>query len=135
MQILFGLWLLARLILWFAPSQGLWLAWAAELLFLALVAFELGQRVLGKRQWRNVIFLPVLLVLAIFDTAAYSSIDDPLRTTALYYGAVWMITLLIVIIGVALCPCLPGIAWASKSPRYPPGSITPPGAALHWSAY
>lgn len=108
LQLLFGLWLLVRLILWFAPAPGLWLAWAAEMLFIGLLAFELGLRVLGKRQWRNIVFIPVLLLLALFDTAAYLSIDNPLRTTALFYGAIWMITLLVVIIGGRVMPMFTG---------------------------
>ena len=112
LQLLFGLWLLARILLWFAteglPPAALWLAWAAEMAFLALLAYELGSRVLAARQWRNVLFLPVLLALALFNTAAYLESDQPARSTALYYAAVWMMALLVAIVGGRVIPLFTG---------------------------
>lgn len=103
LQLLFGLWLFARAVLWLAPELAL-LAWLAEMLFIALTAFELGQRVWARRQARNMLFLPVLLVLAVIDSASYLYADDPVMATPLHYGAVWMITAFIVIVGGRVTP-------------------------------
>jgi uncharacterized protein involved in response to NO len=103
LRLLFGLWLLARLVLWLAPGWML-LAWLAEMLFIALTMFELGIRVWPCRQWRNMLFLPVLLILALLDSASYRCVGDLSATTGLHYGAVWMVAALVVIVGGRVTP-------------------------------
>ena len=103
LKILFGLWLIARVILWLLPAAAT-LAWVAEMLFLSLLIFELGTRVWSKRQWRNMLFLPVLLALATLSTISYYSAENPQLSTRLHYGALWMITVLVVIVGGRVIP-------------------------------
>jgi len=107
LQLLFGLWLVARCLLWLLPGQ-LFFAWLAEMLFIALLIYELTQRVWAVRQWRNMLFPPVLIALALFNSASYWHADDPVLSTRLHYGAVWMITVLIVIIGGRVIPLFTG---------------------------
>lgn len=107
LKLLFGLWLIARLILWLLPGQ-LALAWLAEMLFIGLLIYELTYRVWAARQWRNMLFPPVLLALALLSSASYWSADDPLLSVRLHYGAVWMITVLVVIIGGRVTPLFTG---------------------------
>jgi len=68
------------------------------------IMFELGKRVWARRQWRNMLFLPVLLLLALLDAASYLNADDPLLASRLHYGAVWMVATLVVIIGGRVIP-------------------------------
>lgn len=103
LQWLFGLWLTARLVLWLTPELKL-LAWAAEMAFICLLGWELTTRVWPRRQWRNMLFTPLLLVLMALDTASFLQWDNTLLTTQLHYGAVWMITAFIVIIGGRVTP-------------------------------
>ena len=103
LKLLFGLWLMARLVLWLAPGWML-LAWLAEMLFIAITMFELGRRVWQRRQWRNMLFLPVLLILALLDSASYRNAENIFATTSLHYGAVWMIAAFVVIIGGRVIP-------------------------------
>jgi uncharacterized protein involved in response to NO len=107
LQALFGLWLLARLVLWLTPDWWA-LAWAAEIGFLAIVLWELTRRVWARRQWRNMLFPPILLVMAGLDTASYLGLDNPLAATRLHYAMVWMISLLIVIVGGRVTPLFTG---------------------------
>lgn len=107
LQLLFGLWLAARLVLWLAP-QWRPLAWLAEMLFIGLTGFELGKRVWARRQWRNMLFLPVLLALMLLDSCSYLVLDEPIAATRLHYGAVWMITVFIVIVGGRVTPLFTG---------------------------
>ena len=107
LKLLFGFWLAARIVLWLWPAQLL-LAWLAEMLFLALLIYELTIRVWAVRQWRNMLFPPVLLLLALLSTASYLSAADPLLSVRLHYGAVWMITVLVVIIGGRVTPLFTG---------------------------
>lgn len=103
LQLLFGLWLAARLILWLAPQWAV-LAWLAEMLFIAFIAVELGQRVWARRQWHNMLFLPMLLILMLLNSASYHYLEQAIMSTRLHYGAVWMITVFIVIIGGRVIP-------------------------------
>jgi uncharacterized protein involved in response to NO len=103
LQLLFGVWLLARLTLWLMPSAVL-LAWIAEMVFIALLMFELGSRVWARRQWRNMLFIPVLLGLAAINTISYISADDVITNTRLHYSAVWLVAILVVIIGGRVIP-------------------------------
>lgn len=107
LQLLFGLWLCARIILWLLPGHLL-LAWLAEMLFIGLLIYELTRRVWAVRQWRNMLFPPVLLALALLSTASYWNADDPVLSARLHYGAVWMITALVVIIGGRVIPLFTG---------------------------
>jgi len=103
LKILFSAWLVARITLWLAPSAAM-LAWAAEMLFIGLLMFELGTRVWARRQWRNMLFLPVLLGLATLNTISYTTADDLLLSTRLHYSAVWLVTIMIVIVGGRVTP-------------------------------
>ncbi|CAA0122630.1 Uncharacterised protein [Halioglobus japonicus] len=107
LQLLFGLWLVARLALWLLPQQ-LVIAWLAEMLFIGLLIYELTIRVWAVRQWRNMLFPPVLLALALLSSASYWSAADPLLSVRLHYGAVWMLTVLVVIIGGRVTPLFTG---------------------------
>ena len=107
LQLLFALWLLARILLWLAPGQLIF-AWLAEMLFILLLTLELTKRVWARRQWRNMLFPPVLLALAALNSASYWSADNPILTTRLHYGAIWMITVLVVIIGGRVIPMFTG---------------------------
>ena len=107
LKLLFGFWLVARLVLWLQPQQML-VAWLAEMLFIGLLAWELTRRVWAVQQWRNMLFTPVLLVLAALSSASYWSADDPALSVRLHYGAVWMITVLVVIIGGRVTPLFTG---------------------------
>ncbi len=103
LQLLFGVWLLARLTLWLMPSAML-LAWTAEMAFIALLMFELGSRVWARRQWRNMLFIPVLLGLATLNTISYLTADDIILNIRLHYSAVWLVAIMVVIIGGRVTP-------------------------------
>ncbi|MCB1688258.1 MAG: NnrS family protein [Halioglobus sp.] len=107
LKVLFGLWVIARTTLWLLPGQLL-LAWLAEMLFFGLLIYELTLRVWAVRQWRNMLFPPVLLALALLSSASYWNAGDPLFSARLHYGAVWMITVLVVIIGGRVTPLFTG---------------------------
>jgi len=118
LKILFGSWLLARLTLWLAPGIAV-VAWGAEMLFIALLMFELGSRVWARRQWRNMLFLPVLLGLALLDTISYATADELLLSTRLHYSAVWLITIVIIIVGGRVTPAFTANRLGLKIPPLP----------------
>ena len=119
LQVLFGLWLAARLLLWLLPGQPA-LAWLMEMLFILLIVHELTKRVWAVRQWRNMVLPLTLLALAVLNTASYLSADDPAASARLHYGAIWMITLLVVIIGGRVIPLFTGNRLGLKIAPLPP---------------
>jgi uncharacterized protein involved in response to NO len=119
LQLLFGLWLVARLVLWLAPQWSM-LAWLAEMLFTLFIASELGQRVWARRQWHNMLFLPVLLLLMLLSSASYLSLEHPVMATRLHYGAVWIIAVFIVIIGGRVIPLFTANRLGLKIAPLPP---------------
>jgi uncharacterized protein involved in response to NO len=60
------------------------------------------------RQWRNMLFTPVLLALALLSSASYWTALDPIQSASIHHGAVWMITVLVVIIGGRIIPLFTG---------------------------
>jgi uncharacterized protein involved in response to NO len=103
LKLLFGLWLLARLLLWLVPGLH-WPAYLAETGFLLILAWELTRRVWARRQWRNLLFAPVILALWALDTASHATVLSPPDSTRLHYGAVWLVALLVVIVGGRVTP-------------------------------
>jgi uncharacterized protein involved in response to NO len=103
LKVLFGFWLLARLLLWLLPGLH-WLAYLAETAFLLMIAWEVTRRVWARRQWRNLLFAPVILALWALDTANHASVSSPPDSTRLHYGAVWLVALLVVIVGGRVTP-------------------------------
>ncbi len=72
------------------------------------------------RQWRNILFLPVLLAIAALDIASYAQMANFPATTRIHYGAVWMITVLIVIVGGRVTPLFTGNRLEKKIKPLPP---------------
>lgn len=98
------LWLLPRLLLW-TPTP-LWLISSIEALFLAFAAFEVGQRVVKAKGWRNLFFVP-LFALAIFaNFASYAAVKGlpPFSASAVWQAMLWWFTLLLSVMGSRVIP-------------------------------
>jgi len=101
-----ALWLAARLAIAF--PQGLSPAWVAgiDLAFLPLAAVLLARPVIHRRQWRNLVFVPVLALLAVANLAMHLALFG--GAPGLLHGgeslAVLLITLLMVILGGRVIP-------------------------------
>ncbi|RUO76462.1 NnrS family protein [Pseudidiomarina taiwanensis] len=65
------LWFLARLLILSGSTSALPLAMIADLMFLPLTAFFVGQRVVKIRQYRNLIFIPVLVLMSVMNLFTY----------------------------------------------------------------
>lgn len=67
--ILVGLWMGARVLLWLAPDWSpLWLA-LPDLLCLALGSYWFARPVIRQKQWRNLVFVPAFLGIALLHLA------------------------------------------------------------------
>lgn len=100
---LFGLWLVwlsARLLLILnLASVPNWLVMVLDLLFLPLAAFFLARPIIKIKQYRNLFFIPVLLLLSVCNFLTY---EVSLSHGA--YAAILLITLVMTVMGGRVIP-------------------------------
>lgn len=103
---LFLLWLAGRLALLLPGLLPWWLPAMLDLLFLPLAATLLSIPIIRIRQWRNIVFLPVLLAMAaangIFHLAAYR--HDPVLQALAGNFMVMLVTLLMTVVAGRVVP-------------------------------
>jgi uncharacterized protein involved in response to NO len=98
---LVGIWLAARLLMAFPLGLPAWLLMLVDLAFLPAVAGVVARLVIAAKRWRNLIFLPVLILFAIANLAMHLGVmngDAELIRQAAYLS-VLLITLLMAVIG------------------------------------
>ena len=106
LAILVAAWLLGRTAILFAVHIPVWLVVAADLLFLVLAAVAMAYPVLKVRMWRNFMFVPILLMLALFNAVSHWGIhnDNPKVSIQVMHAAILLITLVVAIIGGRVMP-------------------------------
>ncbi|END2488237.1 NnrS family protein [Vibrio vulnificus] len=104
LALLVALWLLPRILLW--TPVPLWLTSSIEALFLALVAFEIGSRVVQAKGWRNLFFVPLFLLAIGANFASYATIKGmpPFTSSAVWQAMLWWFTLLLSVMGARVIP-------------------------------
>lgn len=68
---LVSVWLLARFLILFASESLLIVTMVVDIVFLPLTAFVVGIRIIKIRQYRNLVFIPVLSLMAIMNLFTY----------------------------------------------------------------
>lgn len=111
------LWLCGRLLLLFGQGLPLWLVAAVDLSFLPLAAWLLAKPLLAVKQYRNLFFVPVLLLLTACNLIMYLGLFlgryDLQQLGSL--NAIWLITLLMAIVGGRVIPMF--TANGTKTPK------------------
>jgi len=67
LALLFSFWLAARIAMFALPPELYWLTMLLELSWMPLAAMVLAQAVYHAKQWRNLFFVPLLLVMTILN--------------------------------------------------------------------
>ncbi|WP_022940300.1 NnrS family protein [Psychromonas hadalis] len=70
LALLFTLWLLARFAMFLLPPDIFWLTMILELSWMPLAALVLAQAVFHAKQWRNLFFVPLLLVMTLLNAVS-----------------------------------------------------------------
>lgn len=104
--------LAALVLLWLAGRAALFLPgpwqWAAgiDLLFLPLVALVLARSVIAVRQWRNAVFIPILLAMAAANAGMHRAAlhADVLLQARMGGTMVMLVTLLMTVMGGRVIP-------------------------------
>lgn len=103
LQLLFGAWLGARILL-IALPQALYVAMLLDSLFVLLTLTEFWQRVWPIRQWRNIPISLILLAMMGLNIASYLFNDEPTYYQQIHYALIFVFTLLITVIGGRVIP-------------------------------
>ncbi|MGM0824309.1 MAG: NnrS family protein [Pseudomonadota bacterium] len=95
------LWLAARILLAYAAFLPGWLLLLVDVSFLPLVAIIMARSVVAVRLWRNLLFLPVLLLLGTANAAMHLGVinGNALLIREASHLGVLTITLLMVVLG------------------------------------
>jgi len=117
LAILVFIWLLARVALLLPLYFPTWLIVTLDLSFLPLAAFALAIPIIKTKLWRNLMFVPILLIMsitnAVFHYAAFNA--DLLLTTQAANFMVLLITLVMCIMGGRVFPMF--TANGTQTPR------------------
>jgi len=99
-------WLLGRLSLAFGSFLPAWLLMAIDLSFLIFAAIAMAYPVIKVKQWRNIIFTPMLLALALLNGASHWGVLNQRPDLALQalHGAVLLVTLFVIVVGGRVIP-------------------------------
>lgn len=103
---LFTLWLAARLLILYGPNDYVSVIMLIDIAFLPLTALLLGARIVKIRQFRNVIFIPVLLLMAFTNLLTYLPAFglDPRWANKGLHGMTMLVTFLVAFLGGRVIP-------------------------------
>lgn len=103
---LVGLWAAARFLNLFPSGVSAHLIMVVDILFLPMVALVMARLVIGAKRWRNLIFVPVLLIFTIANVGQHWGMlnqnADLVRQSS--YLAVWVMVTLILVLGGRVIP-------------------------------
>jgi len=99
-------WLLGRLLIAFGAGLPFWIVMAGDLLFLIFSAIAMAYPVVRAKQWRNLMFVPILALLALLNGVSHWGVvtGQPLIAQTSLHGAIMMFVLIISILGGRVIP-------------------------------
>lgn len=106
LAVLAACWLLGRLVMSFGSSLPPLFLLGADLSFLVFAAVAMAYPVIKVKQWRNLIFAPMLLVLALLNAISHWGVMSGQPELALQslHGAIMLIVLIISVVGGRVIP-------------------------------
>ena len=112
---LFALWLLARLLLLFPIAATETITPWLDLAFLPVVAWIMGRLVCRVRQYHNLIFVPVLLMLTVSNAQLHLAVvqGDAALFKQAAHGGILLIVLIMVVLGGRVIPLFTANATAT----------------------
>lgn len=96
LAVLVSVWLLARVLLLFPPVGQFYLVVAVDLLFLPMAAVFLSFPIVKARLWRNLFFVPILLLMAVLNGLMHLSAMGVIATPYQVIGHTMVLTVTLV---------------------------------------
>ncbi len=119
LMVLVGIWLLARVVMFFPTLVPLWLIALLDMLFLPIAAIALAMPIIKVKLWRNILFIPILLIMTVCNGMMHYSVlaQAPEILTGATTFMVLLVTLIMCIMGGRVFPMF--TANGTKTPRVP----------------
>jgi uncharacterized protein involved in response to NO len=120
LAMLVGLWLLGRVLMFLGAVLPGWVIALVDVLFLPVAAAVLVAPIVQVKQWRNIVFLPVLLLMIVANTVMHWAVlgGDPGLQPLAGNAMVLLVTLLMTIVAGRVVPMF--TANGTKTERVPP---------------
>ena len=96
LAILFSLWLAARIALFALPPHLFWLTLVLEMSWMPLAAIALAKAVISAKQWKNLFFAPLLLLMSALNLTSLLAMQSYEYIIA--QQAVWSMLFLVIFI-------------------------------------
>lgn len=111
------LWLIARVLFFFPNNINHWVIAIVDIAFLLFSAAALAYPIVKVKQWRNLMFIPILVTMAIINALMHYSIasQTPLLMSSVTTSMVLLVTLVMTIMGGRVFPMF--TANGTKTPR------------------
>lgn len=118
--VLIVLWALGRVVLLFPTILGQTLSTLLDLSFLPAVAYVLAKPILAVKQYRNLFFVPLLVLLTIANMQMHAAIHYPSTFTITFagYAGVMLVTFLMSVMAGRVAPMF--TANGTKTPKATP---------------
>lgn len=118
---LVSLWLAARLLLAYAAHLPAWFLLLIDCAFLPLVAFAMAKPVIAAQGWRNLMFVPVLILLALTNVAMHvgAIIGNTLLIQEAGHLAILIVSLVMVLLGGRVIPFFTARKLGTPQPKCP----------------
>ena len=118
LSFLFIIWLIARLLLLFPGDIPQLVISTIDLSFIPLVAFALGYPIIRIKQWRNLVFIPILLLLFVENFIMHRGLwlEQASMTRDAAWAAVLTVIMLISIMGGRVIPFFTARATGTEQP-------------------
>lgn len=112
-----GIWLVARIAMFLPMQLPSWLIVVLDILFLPLAAIALAYPIIKVKLWRNLMFIPILLIMAVCNGLMHYSIiaQEPLLISKAATAMVLLVTLVMCIMGGRVFPMF--TANGTRTPR------------------
>ncbi len=106
LALLFSIWLLARFAMFLLPPELFWITMVLELTWMPLTALVLAQAVLHAKQWRNLFFVPLLLIMTVLNAISllgFKSYDYTISQHAIW-SMLFLVFFIIAVMGGRVIP-------------------------------
>jgi len=114
-------WLCARTLFWFSPKLSWVYYWIPDVLLIVSASYFLARPIIARRQWKNLPFVPILLIFALLHSGVIFALASKnfLLARELLTSSLWLVVLLISVMGARVIPFFTARRWNCEQRKEP----------------
>jgi len=114
-------WLCARTLFWFSPKLSWVYYWIPDVLLIVSASYFLALPIIARRQWKNLPFVPILLIFALLHSGVIFALASKnfLLARELLTSSLWLVVLLISVMGARVIPFFTARRWNCEQRKEP----------------